>query len=304
MLNQDVDRYVALQRQLGLSFNQQERILGLFAAHAEALGDRYITAVRIRSWCATASTPNSARTWFDTVRRFSLFLNAEDARHEVLPAGIFGRGRRPRPAPHILRPDQVTAIMQAALEVSPQGTISPYTYHYIFGLLAATGIRISEALALKRGDLTDDGLILRTGKFDKSRLVPLHSSTRRALDDYLAIRDKWDGDSDDLFVVTTGRAPTATRVHVVFVRLARQLGIRGPKGTRGARLHDLRHTFAARSLESCGHDREAVGHHTAALSAYLGHADVEATYWYLQATPVLMHDIASAAELLFQGEAV
>ena len=304
MLNQDVDRYVALQRQLGLSFNQQERILGLFADHAEALGDRYITAVRIRSWCATASTPNSARTWCDTVRRFSLFLNAEDARHEVLPAGIFGRGRRPRPAPHILRPDQVIAIMQAALEVSPQGTISPYTYHYIFGLLAATGIRISEALALKRGDVTDDGLILRTGKFDKSRLVPLHSSTRRALDDYLAIRDKWDGDSDDLFVVTTGRAPTATRVHVVFVRLARQLGIRGPKGTRGARLHDLRHTFAARSLESCGHDREAVGHHTAALSAYLGHADVEATYWYLQATPVLMHDIASAAELLFQGEAV
>jgi len=304
MLSKDVDRYVSLQRQLGLSYNEQARILGQFAAYAEASDDRYITAARIRSWCATASTPNSARTWFDTVRRFSLFLNAEDARHEAPPAGIFGRGRRPRPAPHILRADQVSAIMQAALEVSPQGTISPYTYHCIFGLLAATGIRISEALALKRGDLTEDGLIVRTGKFGNSRLVPLHASTRRALNEYLTVRDKWNGDSDDLFVVTTGRAPTATRVHVVFVRLARQLGIRGPKGTRGARLHDLRHTFAVRSLESCGHNREAVGHHTAALSAYLGHADIEATYWYLQATPVLMHDIAAASEQLFQGEAI
>ena len=192
--------------------------------------------------------------------------------------------------------------MRAALQISPQGTISPYTYHYVIGLLAATGMRVSEALGLKRHDLLEDGLIVRKGKFDNCRLVPLHASTRRALNDYIAIRDGVDGDKD-LFVITTGRAPTKTRVHVVFVRLARQLGIRGPKGTRGARLHDLRHTFAVRSLEACEHDREAVGHHTAALSAYLGHADVEATYWYLQATPVLMHDIAAAAEQLFHGEA-
>jgi integrase/recombinase XerD len=302
MLSRHVASYVALHRQLGLCYNEQERILSLFAVYAEAFGDRYITTGRVQSWCATASTPNCARTWFDTVRRLSLFLNAEDTRHEALPASAFGRGRRPRPAPHILRPDQVSAIMQAALEIPPQGTISPHTYHYVFGLLAATGMRVSEALGLKRHDLVEDGLILRNGKFDKCRMVPLHASTRRALYDYIAIRDRMSGDSDDLFVVTTGRAPTKTRVHVVFVKLARQLGIRGPKGTRGARLHDLRHTFAVRSLETCEHDREAVGHHTAALSAYLGHADVEATYWYLQATPVLMHDIATAAEKLFHGE--
>ena len=303
MLNQHVDRYVALHRQLGLCYTEQERILRLFVTYAAAMGDQFITASRIRTWCATASTPNCARTWFDTVRLFSLFLNAEDSRHEALSARAFGRGKRPRPAPYILQPEQVSAIMQAALEVPPQGTISPYTYHYIFGLLAATGIRISEALALKRDDRTDDGLILRNGKFDSCRVVPLHVSTRRALNDYLALRDKLGGDSDDLFVVTTGRAPTKTRVHVVFVRLARQLGIRGRKGTRGARLHDLRHTFAVRSLETCEHNREAVSHHAAALSAYLGHANIEATYWYLQATPVLMHDIAAAAEQLFLGDA-
>ena len=120
----------------------------------------------------------------------------------------------------------------------------------------------------------------------------------------MAIRDKLGGDGDDLFVVKTGRPPTKTRVHVIFVRLARKLEFRGGTGTKGPRLHDLRHTFAVRSLEACAHDRQAVGRHMAALSTYLGHADVANTYWYLQATPVLMHDIAAANEALFQGEAV
>jgi integrase/recombinase XerD len=89
----------------------------------------------------------------------------------------------------------------------------------------------------------------------------------------------------------------------VFVRLARQLGYRGPTGTAGMRLHDLRHTFAVRSLESCPPDREAIAHHMAGLSVYLGHASVANTYWYLEATPVLLRDIAAASEQLYRGEA-
>jgi integrase/recombinase XerD len=171
-----------------------------------------------------------------------------------------------------------------------------------FGLLAATGLRISEALALRRDDLTDDGLIVRNGKFGKSRLLPLHATTRQALIDYMAIRKRLGSDSDDMFVVKTGRAPSKVRAHVVFVRLARQLGLRGPDRTPGPRLYDLRHTFAVSSLEACAHDREAVAHHMAALSTYLGHADILHTYWYLEATPVLMHDIAAASERLFQED--
>jgi integrase len=119
----------------------------------------------------------------------------------------------------------------------------------------------------------------------------------------MAIRDSLDADGDDLFVVTTGQAPHKVTAYRIFVRLARQLGFRGPPGTPGPRLHDLRHTFAVRSLEACAHDRAAVAHHMAALSTYLGHADVANTYWYLQATPVLMHGIAEASERLFQGGA-
>ena len=302
MLSQKVARYVALYQRTGLCFKEQSRVLKLYAQYAEERGDRYTRVVRVRDWCAAASSPNQARTRFGVVRRFCVFLNAEDPRHEIPPAGVFGHGRRFRPAPHLLKPDQIWAIMRAALDLPPKGSISPHTYHHLFGLLASTGLRISEALALQRADLTADGLIIRHGKFDKSRLVPIHPTTRHALNGYVSIRDELGGNGNDLFVVTTDRAPTRARVYVVFVRLARKLGIRGKPGTPGPRLHDLRHSFAVRSLEACTHDRQAVAHHMAALSTYLGHADVANTYWYLQATPVLMDGIANASERLFLGD--
>ena len=302
MLSHHVERYVALKRKLGLRFDQQKRILDLYVIYAEKHGDRYTRASRIYDWCLTTSSSNRARTSFDCIRCFCIFLNAEDPKNEVPPANVFGRGKRPRPSPHILEPDQIRAIMAAALDLPPKGSIGPHTYHHLFGLLAATGLRISEALALQRSDLTDDGLVVRHGKFGKSRLLPLHPTTRQARNRYVAIRGRLGGDGDDLFVVKTGRAPTTTRVYVVFVRLARQLGFRGEKGTPGPRLHDLRHTFAVRSLEACAHDRRAVAHHMTALSTYFGHADITNTYWYLEATPALMQDIAKAGERLFRGD--
>jgi len=302
VLTDDAARYVAMSRHRGLCFNTQERILKCFARYADAHHDRYARVDRINEWCRTASSPNQARVRYDTVRLFCLFLRAEDSQHEVPPAGAFGRGRRKRPAPFILEPSEIQAIMQAALRLPPEGTITPHTYHYLFGILATTGLRISEAMALKHADVTADGLIVR-GKFGKRRLVPLHPSTRRALAEYQRIRSRLGGNADDLFVVTTGKAPHKTSVHIIFVRLARALGLRGPKGTRGPRLHDLRHSFAVRSLEACAHDRNAVGHHMLGLSTYLGHSDVAHTYWYLEATTVLMQRIADANEQHFLGGA-
>lgn len=303
MLSNDVTRYVAVYQALGLAFAEQSRTLHLYARYADTYGDRFTLVSRIHDWCATASSPVRARSCYDTVRRLCVFLQAEDPRHEVPPAGALGRGRRPRPAPHLLDPPQIRAIMDAALDLPPKASIRPQTYHHLFGLLAATGLRIFEALALQRGDLNEDGLVARHGKFGKSRLLPLHSTTRGALDAYLAIRTRIGGAGDDLFVVSTGQAPHKVTAHIVFVKLARQLGLRGPGRTPGPRLHDLRHSFAVRSLEACAHDRQAVARHIAALSTYLGHADVSNTYWYLEATPVLLHDIAAASERLFGEEA-
>jgi len=303
MLNDQISGYVALHRSLGRKFSEQSRMLHLFAEYAGAFGDQHVNVDRLYGWCSEATSQNVARTRFDVVRRFSLYARAEDQGHQVPPAGAFGRGRRPRPTPHIIGPEQLRAIMQAALDLPPEGKISPYTYHYLFGLLASTGLRISEALALRCDDLGDDGLVIRNGKFGKQRLLPLQPSTRRALETYLELRAKLGADGDDFFVTLRGRAPHKVRVHIVFVRLARMLGFRGPTGTSGMRVHDLRHTFAVRSLESCPRDREAVAHHMASLSAYLGHADIANTYWYLEATPVLLRDIAAAGERLFLGGA-
>lgn len=302
MLNTEIARYVALHRSLGRKFAQQERLLRKFGDYAAAFGDSHTRIDRIYDWCRSTSSQNTARNCFTYVRNFALFAQAEDPAHEVPPAGVFGRGKRPRPTPHIIEPEQVRAIMSAALDLPPQGAISPYTYHYLFGLLAATGLRISEALALQCDDLVDDGLIIRSGKFGKQRLVALQPSTRNALEAYLAIRTKLGVTANDLFVTTRGRAPHKGVAHVVFVRLVRKLGFRGPTGTPGMRLHDLRHTFAVRSLESCAPDREAVSHHMAGLSVYLGHVCVTHTYWYLEATPVLLRDIAAASERLYLGE--
>lgn len=303
MMNAQIERYVALHRSFGRKFDAQERLLRLFASYAQGFGDRHIKVERLYDWCRSASSQNVSRDRFDHMRRFCLYAHAEDQQHQVPPAGVFGRGKRRRPTPHIIEPEQLRAIMQAALDLPPEGKISPHTYHYLFGLLATTGLRISEALALQRGDVTDDGLIIRNGKFGKQRLVPIQPSTREALDTYLNIRRRLGAGGDDLFVTTRGQAPHKIVAHIVFVKLARKLGFRGPTGTQGIRVHDLRHTFAVRSLESCPRDREAIRHHMAALSTYLGHTDVANTYWYLEATPVLLRDIAAAGEQLFLGDA-
>ena len=303
MLSNEVARYVALNRSLGLKFNNEDQILRSFAIYAQAHGDQHMRADRIFTWCRSASSPVRARTFYAAIRRFCVFLHAENPQHAIPPAGAFGRGRCPRPAPHLLDAHQVRALMTAALELPPKGSISPHTYHHLFGLLAATGLRISEALALKRDDLCDDGLIVRKGKFSKSRLLPIHMTTRQAFDRYLTIRDRLNAGGDDLFVVTTGRAPQKSTAYQVFRRLAHQVGIRDLGSTPGSRVHDLRHTFAVRSLEACAPDRSAIAAQMLALSTYLGHTEVAHTYWYLEATPVLLRGIAEASEQLFDGRA-
>jgi integrase len=174
----------------------------------------------------------------------------------------------------------------------------------LFGLLAATGMRISEALALRLGDVTEDGLIVVKTKFKKSRLIPLHPTTRKALNDYLSSRLRLATCSDALLIANTGAPPSYETAASLFRQLSRQIGLRGDPGQPEPRIHDLRHSFAVRSLEGCPCDRDSVSRHILALSTYLGHAHVTDTYWYLQATPTLMAQIAEAGEALLQREGV
>lgn len=300
MLIDHVERYIDFRQKLGVKFKTGGRVLTRFAHYADQYGDTHVTTDRIQEWCSQACSPGRTRETYNMLSRFSTFLRAEDPRHAAPPIGAFGARRRPRPAPHLLEPEQIAAILSAALTL-PNRTIMPYTYHYLLGLLAVTGMRVSEALGLQRSDLTCDGLLIRQSKNGGSRLLPIHSTTRDAISAYLHRRNRTFSASDDLFISYTGRAPHPSTVSQVFVALARQLGFRGPVGTPGPRLHDLRHSFAVRSLEACAHDIDAARCHMTALRDYLGHSSILLTYWYLEATPVLMRTIAAANEDRFLG---
>lgn len=295
----DIERYVAIKRGLGYKFVDQAQMLRRYAAFAETAGDTYTSANRMIEWAATAPSVQCSREWMRVARHFAISMHAEDDRNEIPPRDAFGRGKRQRPRPHILSVKDIERIMQAALSLPPVASITPYTYHYLIGLLAATGMRVSEAVALRDGDLTQDGLLIRETKFHKSRLVPIHQTTRKALSEYLMLRRRIGGPDPHLFVISTGEPPDHASVTRAFVKLARQVGVRSAEG-RGPRLHDLRHSFAVRSLEQCGSDRAAINRHMLALSTYLGHASVTDTYWYLETTPILTRQIANAAAAAFR----
>jgi integrase len=303
MLSRALTRYVELHRCLGYKFLTQHLLLRNFVHFAEAQGDEHVRVVRVLDWAARAPSPPQRRNRLLTVRRFALALRAEDLGHELPPADAFGRGRFERPEPHIYAQGEILGLMNAAANLKPPGSIRPLMYSTLFGLLAATGMRISEALALQLDDLTEDGLIIRKTKFQKSRLLPLHATTRRALAAYLSARFRLGTPDRALFISSTGRAPAYPTVVTVFLQLARSIGLRARPGERGPRIHDLRHSFAVRSLERCRHEPEAVARHIVALSTYLGHGHVTDTYWYLQATPILMRQIAEAGESFHQGGA-
>ena len=301
MLSQDLTRYVDLHRSLGFKFRIQHSLLSNFVAFAEAQGDELVRVDRALAWAAQAPSPPQRRNRLLTLRRFALAIQAEDARHEVPAADALGRRRFERRTPHIYRPGEIARLMQAAARLRPARSIRPLMYSTLFGLLAATGMRISEALALRLEDITADGLIIRQTKFQKSRLLPLHETTQRALDEYLSARLRLGTGDGALLVSTTGKSPCYNTVMAVFLRLARSIGLRGEPGQPGPRIHDLRHTFAVRSLEQCRHDRETVARHVVALSTYLGYAHLTDTCWYLHATPILMGQIVEAGEALHQG---
>ena len=303
MLNRDLARYVDQQRSLGFKFRVQEILLRGYVAVAEELGDRHIKSTRVLEWAARAPSPEQRRNRLLTVRRFALAIRAENARHQVPAADAFGHDVAKRRSPYIYSADEITRLLRAAGALQPEGLFRPSMYATLVGLLAATGMRIAEALTLQIDDVITDGLVVRETKFQKSRLLPLHATARLALDRYLVARQRLAATDRALFVSVAGRPLSYNTVRGVFLQLLDRTNLRGAHSGRDPRIHDLRHTFAVRSLEQCRHDRAAVARHIVALSTYLGHAHVTDTYWYLQATPVLMNQIAEAGEALLTGDA-
>jgi integrase len=301
MLSEAVNRHIELYRSMGFKYKVQAYTLHSFADFAQGRFEEFVQTDSVLEWAASAPSVRQRHDRLFTVRRLACALNAEDKRHQVPPTDFFGRARKSRRTCHIFTPDEIDRLLRAASHLPPTGSMRPVTYTALLSLIVCTGLRVSEALKLELSDLTEDGLIIRATKFQKNRLVPLHQSARCELQRYVAARSRIATTTATVFISQRGAGLPYPTVNATYLYLARSAGLRGGPGLGGCRIQDLRHTFAVRSLEQCAGDRKAVAQHMAALSTYLGHAHVSDTYWYLQATPKLLRDVATAAEALHQG---
>jgi integrase len=225
------------------------------------------------------------------VRRFAQYCSAIDPR-TTIPSSDLLPYRHQRPTPYIYRDKEITRLLDAARQLPSVTGLRPHTYATLFGLYAATGMRCSEPLQLNRDDvdLADGVLTIHGTKFGKSRYVPLHISAQGALQHYATRRDRLcpTPDCPSFFLSERGTRLSQWSVRWTFVKLSRQIGLRGASDSRGPRLHDLRHRLAVSTLLHWHRRGVDVERHLPALSTYLGHAHITDTYWYLTATPELL----------------
>jgi integrase len=295
-----VEAYLTERRQLGYALKIEAQQLRSFARFADAVGHRGpLTVDLVVRWATlpSARTRHFPQRRLAVVRPFARYLAAIDGFSEVPPDHLLGPLRR-RPMHHIYSDQQLAALLDALGQLQPVGGLRPRTYTTLFGLLIATGLRISEALRLARKDVDLDRglLVIRETKFRKTRLVPLHPTTVTALRIYAAKRDgrRLAANASAFFVTVTGSPLCYSTVRHVFQRVRRRLG--WSELTPRPRIHDLRHTFACRRLQQWYADGADVPVKVAALATYLGHAHVTDTYWYLTGTPELLAVAAARFE--------
>jgi integrase/recombinase XerD len=294
-----VESYLAVRRAAGFTLSNAEYLLRSFASFATKQDQTHIRTVTAIDWASQAESLAQRHTRYQTVCHFAQYLRVEDSRHDSPPENHFGY-RKTRRVPSIYSRDEINGLILAATKLPSSDSLRPKTYAALISLLAATGLRISEALHLLISDITPDGLLIRKTKFQKTRLVPLHDTGVAGLGRYLACRQEANRGGNHVFISDDGKPLAYSTVHGVFRALVKSAGLK-PAGGRRPRIHELRHTFAVRALESSPTGRQRIGQHMLALATYLGHVNINATYWYLETTPELLRDIAVVAENFVQG---
>jgi integrase len=292
-LRQAVDDYLALRQAMGFKLHEESRLLPRYIDFLEDQGEVFITtdlAVRWATQCRAAQPAEWAKR-LRFVRVFARYRSATDPRTQIPPSGLLPYHAQ-RAEPYIYNDDEINRLLQAAGQLySPTG-LRAHTYVTALGLLAVTGMRISELVALDNEDvdLAQGQLTIRDAKLGKSRWLPLHPTTQQALQRYVQRRDQHNPIpcSSGFFVSEQGKRLTTCTVRATFVQLSRQIGLRGPTDSHGPRLHDFRHRFAVQTLLRWYQEGADVEQHLPELSTYLGHVKVSDTYWYLSATPELL----------------
>ncbi len=296
--------YLELRRGLGFRLYHETWWLPDFVAYLDSHGSSTITTELALRWAQQShdADPNWWARRLGCIRRFARYHQASDPRTEVPPADLLPYRVR-RVAPHIYTDAELSALLHEARRLLHPLTSATYTT--ILGLLAATGMRVGEALQLDEQDVDrpQSVLTLRHSKFGKTRLVPVHRSTIGALQGYTQIRDHLcpRRQSPSFFVSRVGTRVILQNLQHVFLRLVRLSGI--DQGlSRRPRLHDLRHTFAVRTLRDWYRAGVDVERRLPWLSTYLGHVNPAATYWYLTATPELLSLAAHRLERAWRAQ--
>ena len=289
-LRDALERYISLQRGLGYKLRTQKRLLTDFVAYMEQQGATIITNKLALDWATGGAGPPSWPSRLGAVRRFARHLSSSEPRTEIPPTGLVRSA--PRRRPYIYTEQEIGSLLDALMALPPAQHLRRWTYYCIFGLITVTGLRVGEALRLKRHDADLDAgiLTIRESKFGKSRLVPIHPTTIAVLADYARRRDAERSRSASAYFFTGehGGHLHYQNIHLVFCRLSRQIGLRHPDADRGPRIHDLRHRFAVFTLLRWYRSGEEIERLLPLLSTWLGHTHTRDTYWYLSACPELM----------------
>jgi integrase/recombinase XerD len=298
-LRQAVQGYIEMRRGLGFKLQEAGRGLIDFAGFLEQNDAPNITTELALAWAQRPShaQPSHWARRLGYVRGFARHHAAVDPRTQIPPDSLLPfRPKRARP--YLYSKEEIQQLLSAALAMPSRYTrcrLRPWTYYCLFGLLSVSGLRLGEARDLKLFDVDLDAAVLtiRGTKFGKSRLVPMHASTCRVLQDYIKRRQQHcaaQAASPYLFTSVLGNRLDLGDIHRTFYALSRQIGLRGATATRGPRLHDMRHVFATNTLVrwyEAGQDPERL---LPILSTYLGHVHVADTQWYLSGSPELLKE--------------
>ncbi|MGH8239808.1 MAG: tyrosine-type recombinase/integrase [Steroidobacteraceae bacterium] len=306
-LREQMRDYLAMRRGLGFRLVEAECHLKSFCAFMQEKRQTIVTAQLALQW---ATVPASARptSWaarLTVVRQFARYLQGFEPRTEVPEVRLLPF-RPKRCKPYLYSAQDIQQLMAAAEVLPSRQALKPWTVRTLVGLLAVTGMRVSEALRMTREDvdLKNGVITIRGSKFTKSRLVPLHVSTCRALAAYAKRRDACLGArAHDPNVLLTGRGRMfwVSQLHLSFDAISRTVGLRSPCSRRGPRLHDFRHRFATETLLGWSRSGVQIDRAMPTLTTYLGHSNLSDTYWYLSAHPELMRHAALRLERRWGG---
>ena len=292
-IRESLEEYLTTRRAAGFKMHTTATTLDQFVSYAETQGAEFVTTPLALEWALLPADaqPIWRASRLDMVRLFAKHLSASEPRTEVPPKGLLPRCYQ-RPKPYIYSDLEVERILQVARDLPSPTGLRAWTYTTYLGLLAVTGMRMGEAIHLDRSDVDiEHGLLtLRHTKHGKGRHIPIHPTTKKALLTYQTHRNRYypRAKTPSFFLGEQGRRLHKETVRSTFIKLSRQIGLRDPSQSRGPRLHDLRHRFAVQTMIGwyrAGADVEA---QLPKLSTYLGHANIQATYWYLTAVPELL----------------